>query len=111
MDVLFESFKASKRYYFKNYIDKITINGIDPKYKDLFKKIIYNNSSIDLSKSIFIINYHYETSEITRGRERKILNNGRIWIAKDLPSDLKLIISSVSSAILVRHSMLESFTK
>jgi len=36
------------------------------------------------------------------------INNGRVWIKNDINDDLKLVLSSMSSSLLVRHSMQES---
>ena len=36
-----------------------------------------------------------------------LLNNGRVWIANDLDSKTKLIISSVMTGLLVRHSLFD----
>lgn len=39
------------------------------------------------------------------------LNNGRVWFKEDISSDQKLIIASISTSLLVRHSMQDSFSK
>jgi hypothetical protein len=36
------------------------------------------------------------------------INNGRVWIKNDIDEDIKLILSSISSSLLVRNSMEES---
>jgi len=36
------------------------------------------------------------------------INNGRVWIKNDLDENTKLILASVSTSLLVRHSMQES---
>ena len=38
------------------------------------------------------------------------VNNGRIWIKNSLSPELKLVIASISSSLLVRHSMKDSFS-
>ncbi|WP_272150649.1 hypothetical protein [Tenacibaculum aiptasiae] len=37
-----------------------------------------------------------------------LLNNGRVWIKNDLSNELQTVISSVASALLVRHNLEES---
>ena len=37
------------------------------------------------------------------------LNNGRVWMRQDLSSETRLILASLSSSILLRHSLQDSF--
>lgn len=37
------------------------------------------------------------------------INNGRVWMKDNLRPELKLVLSSISSSLLLRHSMQESF--
>ena len=37
-----------------------------------------------------------------------VMNSGKVWIRNDIPSELKLVVSSISTSLLVRHSMQES---
>ncbi len=36
-----------------------------------------------------------------------IAGNGRVYIKNDLPPDMKLIISAISSSLLVRHNLMD----
>ncbi|MCX8492136.1 MAG: hypothetical protein ORN54_13825 [Cyclobacteriaceae bacterium] len=37
-----------------------------------------------------------------------IINNGRVWLKKDINEEIALVLASISTSILVRHSMQES---
>lgn len=38
------------------------------------------------------------------------LNNGRVWISKDLDPAMKLVVSSISTSLLLRHDLGEGFS-
>ena len=40
-----------------------------------------------------------------------LLNNGRVWLRNDLSDDVKLVLSSVMTSLMVRHSMSESLNE
>jgi hypothetical protein len=40
-----------------------------------------------------------------------VLNNGKVWIKDSISSELKLVVASLSSALMVRHNMEDSFNK
>lgn len=40
-----------------------------------------------------------------------LLNNGRVWLSKDLSEDKKLLLTSVMSGLMVRHNMSEGLNE
>lgn len=36
------------------------------------------------------------------------INNGKVWLKKDLPDDLKLVLASVSSGLMLRNNVEEN---
>ena len=89
-----ESLKGVKAGFIKNHMDSIQVNGV---------KKLENGKSSFVNK---FWGYEFVYKEQAIGAV-EIINNGKVWIKNDLPDDLKLVLASLSSSLLLRTSMEE----
>ena len=88
-----ESLKGAKAGFIKNNYEEIEVEGVTQLENG-------NNFSSKFWGYEFI--HHEEAIGAV-----EIVNNGKVWIKNDLPADLKLVLASLSSSLLLRTSLEE----
>lgn len=86
-----ESFKSAKAGFVQNNHDVIEVKGVTQ----------LENGNNFSSK---FLGYEFIHSGKAIGAVETV-NNGKVWFKNDLPDDLKLVIASISSSLLLRTSL------
>jgi hypothetical protein len=88
-----ESFRSTKAGFVQNNHEVIEVKGVTQ---------LENGSNL----SSKFLGYEFIHHEKTIGAVETI-NNGKVWLKNDLPDELKLVLASLSSSLLLRTSLEE----